>query len=257
MPTAVSSRPNGHARFTAADRRLQILETATGIFALQGYGGTTTREIAERAGVNEAIIFRHFPSKEELYWAVIEHTCHEGQGRKIVGKWLSGKRPHREVFAGIAEDFLRLREKDSTLSRLLLFSALENHRLSHRFFRVHIAEMYEELAQYIREQIAAGKFRPLDPLLAARGFWGMVVYHFLIQELFGGKKYQKLDAAEVAGTLADLWLQGMLPESGAAPAAPMANVGGKSVNGNGTSRRRRAPAKKGPAPETLPGRAEK
>ena len=59
-------------RFSAADRRQQILDVATELFAAQGFQGTTTRQIAERSRVTEALIFRHFPGKEELYWAVIE-----------------------------------------------------------------------------------------------------------------------------------------------------------------------------------------
>ena len=59
-------------RFSAADRREQILEVATLLFARQGFQGTKTKEVARHAGVTEALIFRHFPSKEALYWAVIE-----------------------------------------------------------------------------------------------------------------------------------------------------------------------------------------
>jgi AcrR family transcriptional regulator len=203
--------PARQVRLGAEDRRQQIIDTATEMFARQGYRGTTTRQIAERARVNEAIIFRHFASKEDLYWAVIEHKCSEGHGRQLVAARLASGAPMEDVFAGIALDFLHLRERDATLSRLLLFSALENHRLSHRFFTTHIAEVYEALAEYIREQIEAGRFRKVDPLLAARGFWGMVIYHFLVQELFGGKHSHPIDAEEASRTLANIWLRGMLP----------------------------------------------
>ena len=53
-------------RLSAQDRRQQIMTIAVGLFARKGYQGTTTREIAEGAGVNEALLFRHFPSKENL-----------------------------------------------------------------------------------------------------------------------------------------------------------------------------------------------
>ena len=201
-------------RVTAEDRRQQILETATELFASQGFEGTTTRQIAERAKVNEAIIFRHFPSKEELYWAVIELKCSQSQGRERIRERLRSGGEPRQVFADIAEDFLRRREKDPSLSRLLFFSALENHGLSHRFYRTHIAEVYELLSDYIRQQIEKGTFRDVDPLMAARGFLGMIVYHFLVQELFGGKKHHKLDHKQVSETLADIWLNGMLPRNG-------------------------------------------
>ena len=61
-------------RRTAQDRRQQIVDAATELFALQGFRGTTTRQIADTAR-DEAIIFRHFGRKEGLYRAVIEREC--------------------------------------------------------------------------------------------------------------------------------------------------------------------------------------
>ena len=201
-----------HTRFSAEDRRAQILRTATELFAHQGFEGTTTRQIAEHAHVNEAIIFRHFPSKDDLYWAVIESQCSLSQGREEIEKQLASGGELRQVFVTVAEDFLRRRDEDDKLGRLLLFTALENHRLSHRFFQTHIAELYERLAEYIRERIAEGKFREVDPVMAARGFFGMLVYHYMIQDLFGGKRYHKMDSHSAAETVVDLWLHGVLSQ---------------------------------------------
>jgi hypothetical protein len=122
---------------------------------------------------------------------------------------LTSGKTDREVFQSIASDILERRRKDPSLGRLLLFSALENHTLSDRFFRTNFAQYYDRLAEYIRQRIRAGAFRKVDPMLAARGFLGMINYHFQIQELFGGKKYQKFEDAEVTATLTDLWLHGM------------------------------------------------
>ncbi len=201
-------------RHTAEDRRRQIMKVATGLFARQGFQGTTTRQIAERAQVNEAIIFRHFAHKEDLYWAIIEDKCRDKSGRGEHEGRLGTDEDDREVFAAIGEEILRRNTEDTTLSRLLLFTALENHRLTHRFFRTYVAEYYEVLANHIRKRIRQGYFRPVDPLLAARGFLGMVIYHFLIQELFGGKRYQKFDPRQVSETLTHIWLQGMLARAG-------------------------------------------
>jgi hypothetical protein len=147
----------------------------------------------------------------------------------------------QESFADIAGSFLRLRQQDSNLGRLLLFSALEHHQLSQRFFRTHIAELYEKLAQHIVEQIGAGKFREVDPMLAARGFWGMVVYHFLVQELLGGKQYQDIDTDEASQAIADIWLNGMLPRTERGKPDPGGSNGkGASENGNKSLSPRRA-----------------
>jgi AcrR family transcriptional regulator len=219
-------------RCSAEDRRQQILDAATDLFARRGFGNTTTRQIAQEAHLNEALIFRHFATKEDLYWAVLEHQCVEGgDGRRIMTEELARPAPPRETFTGIARTFLQMRQQDSNLGRLLLFSALEHHQLSQRFFHTHIAEFYEKLAQHIREQIGAGKFRAVDPLLAARGFWGMVVYHFLVQELLGGKQYLDIDIDEASRAIADIWLNGMLPRTEPVESAP-ARGNGKGVSEN-------------------------
>ena len=198
------------ARFSAAQRRTQILDVAVRLFARQGFQGTTTREIADAADVNEAIIFRHFPTKDDLYWAVIEHKIQGSNGHRHLRDRLDRAAGDLDVFAAIAQQILDRQAKDTTISRLLLFSGLENHRLSQRFFRTYIAEYYETLAEHIRERIRQGEFRDVDPLLAARGFLGMVVYHSWVQELFGGKRFQKFENQQVSRTLADIWLAGML-----------------------------------------------
>jgi AcrR family transcriptional regulator len=215
-------------RFSSAARREQILDVATPLFARQGFNGTTTKEIAQHAGVTEALIFRHFPSKENLYWDVIERKISVAAPLERMREQLNASGGDREVLAGVAAQILERRASDQTLSRLLLYSALENHRLSHRFFRTYIAECYEVLAKYIRRRIAEGHFRRVDPLLAARGFFGMVIYHSWVQELYGGKRYQTFSVQQVSTTLADLWLQGMLSVPEAAPPRPVA----KSNNGN-------------------------
>ena len=217
-------------RFTAAGRREQILRVATRLFARQGCQGTTTKEIARKAGVTEALIFRHFPSKDDLYWAVIQGKIKSAPPGDELRENLSATGADLDVFAGLAAQILDRRARDQSLSRLLLYSALENHRLSQRFFRTYVADYYQVLSDHIRRRIQDGAFRRVDPLLAARGFLGMVIYHSWVQELFGGKRYQKFSVQQVSRTLADIWLRGMLRPS---PASSL----GSSGNGNHRSTR--------------------
>jgi AcrR family transcriptional regulator len=58
-------------RMRAEQRREMLLKAALGLFASEGYGGSTTKAIAERTGVTEAILFRHFPTKRDLFYAVL------------------------------------------------------------------------------------------------------------------------------------------------------------------------------------------
>ena len=197
-------------RLAGQDRREQILGVAMELFACQGFRGTTTRQIAQASGVNEALIFRHFPRKQDLYWAVIEEKCQDSGARKqLLQQRLRELKPDRAVFADIAEDILTRQRSDPSRSRLMLFAALENHQLADRFFETYVAKYYEVLAEYIARRVREGAFRRVDPLLAARGFLGMVIYHFWIQEIFGGKRHQTFEPREVCQTLAEIWLRGV------------------------------------------------
>ena len=230
MASAVTTRLPG------ADRREQILDVAMRLFARRGFEGTTTRQIARQAGVNEAIIFRHFPSKEHLYWAIIERRCRSSNRARMIERELAAGGDDRRIFTAIAEQFLVREREDELKTRLLLFSALERHQLSHRFFRNYVARSFELLTAHIRRRIAEGTFRDVDPLLAARGFLGMIVYHNLIQELFGGRRVRRFDPKDTAQALTDIWLQGM----GTRTAARKNSANGR--NRNGRSRRPVAPS---------------
>src|SRR5438067_1534743 len=80
---SVSSTP----RLPASDRRRQLLEGALDIFSRKGFEGTTTKEIAAAAGVTEAIIFRHFPSKQALYTAVLDFHHEAGEFDECMAEW--------------------------------------------------------------------------------------------------------------------------------------------------------------------------
>lgn len=196
-------------RIPAAQRRQQILEVATGLFAQRGFHGTTTREIAEKVRVKEIIVFRLFPTKRDLYWAVIEAKCVPPPGRKPLIDTLGDGEDERALFSRMAATILERNMADTTLTRLLLFSALESHELTDQFYRTYMADFYKKLAGYIRRQIREKKFRRVNPLLAARGFIGMVFYHLLVQELFGGKRYEKFRTEKVANEITSVWLEGM------------------------------------------------
>jgi AcrR family transcriptional regulator len=74
------------ARVTAKEKGSthdRIIEAAIKLFSEKGFNGTTTKEIAETAEVNEALIFRHFSTKRDLYGAIIEKKISEEPGVEL------------------------------------------------------------------------------------------------------------------------------------------------------------------------------
>lgn len=63
-------------RLTAKDRKDSIARAALPVFARNGLHGVTTRELAKACGVSEALIFRHFPTKEALFNEMIDQYRH-------------------------------------------------------------------------------------------------------------------------------------------------------------------------------------
>lgn len=59
------------ARLKGSERREQLLQVATRLFAVRGYDAATTASIAETAGITEPVLYRHFESKKALYLAVL------------------------------------------------------------------------------------------------------------------------------------------------------------------------------------------
>lgn len=195
-------------RPSSRERQAGLIAAAAALFAAKGFNGTTTKEIAKAAGISEALVFKHFPTKRALYAAILAEKVTVNELLEAVEEAAKKQDDHR-VFTMIAS--YRIRPgADSTLLRLLLFSALEGHELSEMFFGKHHKVFYDHLAAYIRTRIEDGAFRPVDPLLAARAFIGMVVHHRLLHEIFGVPMHQSHE--DTVSTYVDLFLTGLLKQ---------------------------------------------
>jgi len=71
MPTRTKTKAERGPRISAEERRELVLEVAIDEFAIRGFHGTPTQDIAERAGISHAYLFRLFPTKTDLFVAVV------------------------------------------------------------------------------------------------------------------------------------------------------------------------------------------
>ncbi|HEX8423650.1 MAG TPA: helix-turn-helix domain-containing protein, partial [Pyrinomonadaceae bacterium] len=178
--------PSINARMSGEARRMEIVRVAMRLFSQRGFRGTTTKEIAQAAGVSEAIIFRHFATKEELYAAILDHKACVGgieDPREIVADAIRRK-DDRAVFEGLAFAALQHHEHDTDFNRLLLHAALEGHELAQMFWERTVLQIYEFLGAYISERQRDGAFREINPLIVVRAFIGMIIHHSLNNNLW-------------------------------------------------------------------------
>ncbi len=189
------------------DRRQDILRAAMELFAKKGFRGTTTRDLAAQADVNEAIIFRYFKTKEELYRAILEEKMQHGRAGKDEELSRLAESGSVQFLETVGRRFLEKHEQDTTFIRLLLFSALEGHELADMF----LDSMPERdpLAAYMQKRIDDGIFKPMDANLAARAFVGMFFMFIQTQLIFGLNKKQSFDRDEVVRTFVSIFLTGI------------------------------------------------
>ena len=174
------------ARMAGEERRSQILAVAVSLFSERGFRGTTTKEIAQAAGVSEAMVFRHFATKKELYAAILDHkSCADDrfQPEQMAADAIKRK-DDRAVFESLAIGALTYHEKDPEFQRLLLYSALEKHELAEMFFNEFVRRVYEFLGSYIRERQRDGALIEIDPAIVIRCFIGMVMHQSLNNNLW-------------------------------------------------------------------------
>jgi len=201
------------ARMAGEERRHQIVAVAMGLFSERGFRGTTTKEIAQAAGVSEAMVFRHFATKEELYAAILDHKACSSGGKfepaEMVADAISRK-DDRGVFEGLAFGALQHHQEDPEFQRLLLHSALEKHELAQMFFDQFVLRVYEFLGGYIRQRQRDGVFVEMDPAIVVRAFIGMVMHHSLNNNLWDPKRrLLNISNESAAKNFADILLNGI------------------------------------------------
>lgn len=196
----------------AEDRRLQILRVAVGLFSQKGFGGTTTKEIAQAAGVSEAMVFRHFASKQELYTAILDHKACSGDSmnpEEMVAEALKLK-DDRAVFEQLALGALEHHECDPEFQRLLLHSALEGHELAEMFFEKFVRRVYALLGDYIADRQRDGAMINIQPSIIVRAFIGMIIHHSLNNNLWDpNRRLLKISNKEAAKHFTDILMNGI------------------------------------------------
>jgi TetR/AcrR family transcriptional regulator len=165
----------------ADQTRAHILDAAVRQFSANGLAGARTEQIAEEAGVNKALLYYYFKSKEDLYAAAVEFVF-EGVRTANIALLEAG--------ASAGERFLRivLSSFDRSYSHPALQSLIhqemvrlhrgeENRmaRMAKKFFR----PMWDKLEEVLEEGIASGELIRVDPAQMRYASLGANVFYFL------------------------------------------------------------------------------
>jgi len=172
-------------------RRRAIVTAAVPLFARNGFAGTTTRELAAAAGVSEALLFRHFPSKQLLYREILALGC---EGDPALEK-LATLPATTETLVCIVRFMVRRfvlgdeieRPELDMRMRLLLHSFLEDGDYARELFAAICPRVVPLFTASLEAAEAAGDLALL-PASGANRFWfaqhvaAMMAFAFLPQQ---------------------------------------------------------------------------
>jgi AcrR family transcriptional regulator len=177
------------SRMHGDDRRKQLLRVAIESFARNGFSGTKTKDIAAAAGVSEAILFRHFATKEDLYHAILDEKENQAAADADFAKLdeLMRQRDDAGVFRMLGTHILHAFRDDPAFHRLIMYASLEGHLMASLFHERFAAPRGDSMKRYVALRQKEGAFRKLNPEVVLMSTLGVFVHYAMGRYVFGIK----------------------------------------------------------------------
>jgi len=183
-------------RLPRSVRRKQLLAAAQEVFVAQGYHAAAMDDIADRAGVSKPVLYQHFPSKLELYLALLDTHCNALVTKTRAA--MAGTTDNKERVRGAMQAYFDIIDHESEAFRLVFESDLRNEPAARERVERAERESIEAIADTIMgdtgvprehaELLAAGL---VGSAHTAARFW-----------LAGGRRVPKPDAEALLAALA-------------------------------------------------------
>lgn len=195
------------------DTSERILAAAADLVGRDGLRNLSMDELATVAGVSRASVYRLFPGKIALFGALIEAYS----PFQVVEDTLArlGDRPPDEVLPEVARAAARTMAPRIGIARSLLFEVTSGEPDAVEAVTPAIRQLLGALGPYLARQMAAGRLRPMHPLLAAQLLIGPVFFHLMTRPIASRVAQFDVPLEDAVSALADAAVRGLR-----APAAP-------------------------------------
>ena len=169
MDRQAEVKPHARRQRRVQRRKKEILAAAARVFAAKGYAGSTTKEIADAADVSEGTLYNYFGSKRDLLIAVAD----ESQAPMQIAVQEAGQLETRAAMIAMFEKAFDISETQLPFLRTMLSEAWIDDDILSGVLAVQLRRIAQPIQAFIRERVASGVFRPIDPEIGARVAIGM------------------------------------------------------------------------------------
>lgn len=198
----------------AAGTRKALLAAGTELFAEHGFDGASVSAIAQKAGVNKAMISYHFGGKRDLYVAILVANFDEivADAERVAGSSGPAPRVLREIIATIGETAMLRHPHFCTM---LLREVLTGGARLEKAVLAQPVRLLGAVQRIVERGIREGAFRPVDPLLTHLSLVGSLVFFFATarfrQRVLRDRLHrEEPDGATYVAHLQDLILEGLV-----------------------------------------------
>jgi AcrR family transcriptional regulator len=194
--------------------RSRVLDTALKLVGRHGLAELSMDELAARAGVSRATLYRLFPGKDALFAALVRTFSPFKPIAAVLEA--AGDRPPAEVIPAVAQAMAAAMDGHIGLLLQLLFELSRSGPDRHADAGQDVAQAMRTLplvAGYLDRQMAAGRLRRMDPDLAFQALAGPIVMHLLVHasadSRSGAGRGAVVPLEGVVDELAGIWLRAM------------------------------------------------
>jgi AcrR family transcriptional regulator len=191
--------------------RERVLEAAVRLLQARALNDLSMDELAVEAGISRANLYRLFPGKAALFRAVLIAYSPFTPVMAIFDRL--GDRPPSDLIPELVLTAYRTVAGRAGIARTLVLEATSATPEFEQAFRETGLRAFGRLAQYLTEQMAAGRLRQLHPMLAVESLVGGVMFHVLVGPLLGRATVDVPAGEDAVRQFAQLWLRGMRPEA--------------------------------------------
>jgi len=189
----------------ATDR---ILAAAAGLVAERGLGGLSLDEVAARSGASRATVYRFYPGKAALFRAVVLAYLPIEESLRMMDA--VADRPPAEVMPALARALGRSGYVPIGVLRSALFEVAGREDGTEDFL-VDALRSTEVITRYLEGQMAAGRLRRMDPVLAMQAFLAPLMFHMVSRPLVDEYGLTAVPVDEAMREFTDAWLRAMAP----------------------------------------------